>query len=75
MESAWMIEEDKDGEAVLTIRNENGPICFLRAGPDGVWRGRWLVYERMRVAVQPTPLAHARGSTGALSRDREGAES
>ena len=47
-----MVEEDKDGAPVLTIRNQNGPICFLRQDDEGVWRGRWLVYDRMRVTVK-----------------------
>lgn len=52
MEVAWMIEEDKDGEPVLAIRNANGPTCFLRQAPGGTWVGRWLVYDRKRVKMQ-----------------------
>ena len=51
MESAWMIEEDKDGAILLSIRNAHAPTCFLRKEPDGVWRGRWLVYDRLRVQL------------------------
>jgi hypothetical protein len=51
MEVAWMLEEDKDGDVVLAIRNANGPTCFLRKMADGSWAGRWLVYERMRVRL------------------------
>ncbi len=53
LETGWMIEDDKDGDPVLTIRNENGPICFLRNPDGGVWRGRWLVYDRIRVELRP----------------------
>ena len=53
MEMAWMVEEDKDGEVVLTLRNANGPTCFLRRHDDGVWRGRWRVYHRARVELRP----------------------
>ena len=51
MEVGWTIEEDKDGEAVLAIRNANGPTCFLRRTGDRSWAGRWLVYDRMRVRL------------------------
>jgi len=51
MEVAWTIEEDKDGEPVLAIRNANAPTCFLRKTTDGSWTGRWLVYDRMRVRL------------------------
>lgn len=57
MEVAWMVEEDKDGEAVLTIRNANAPTCFLRRAHGGAWEGRWRVYERMRVRLLPAPDA------------------
>jgi hypothetical protein len=53
MEVAWAVEEDKDGEAVLSIRNPNGPTCFLRRTPDGAWQGRWRFYDRMRVRLVP----------------------
>jgi hypothetical protein len=53
MEVAWMIEDDKDGLPLLSIRNANAPTCFLRPAGDGVWRGRWLVYHRNAVALRP----------------------
>jgi hypothetical protein len=53
MEVAWTVEEDKDGEPVLSIRNANAPTCFLRRAPDGSWLGRWRVYDRMRVRLRP----------------------
>jgi hypothetical protein len=55
MEVAWRIEDDKDGKPLLSIRNANAPTCFLRRSPDGIWRGRWLVYDRRRVTMQPLP--------------------
>ncbi|HEX4498579.1 MAG TPA: hypothetical protein VIE43_23075 [Thermoanaerobaculia bacterium] len=55
MEVGWMIEDDKDGLPLLSIRNANGPTCFLRRGEDGVWRGRWRVYHRDRVELRPAP--------------------
>jgi hypothetical protein len=53
MEARWMIEDDKDGAPLLSIRNDNAPTCFLRRSDDGIWRGRWLVYDRMRVELRP----------------------
>ncbi|HYG82389.1 MAG TPA: hypothetical protein VD861_18475, partial [Pyrinomonadaceae bacterium] len=52
-ERGWMLEEDKDGEAVLSILNDNGPTCFLRRGAGRTWRGRWLSYDRMPVELSP----------------------
>ena len=52
METAWMIEEDKDGAPMLTLRNANAPTCFLREEDRG-WHGRWRVYSRGRVALRP----------------------
>ncbi|HKS25428.1 MAG TPA: hypothetical protein VJZ76_21745 [Thermoanaerobaculia bacterium] len=56
MEAAWMIEDDKDGQPLLSIRNANAPTCFLRRD-GGVWRGRWLVYHRNRVSLRPAGRA------------------
>jgi hypothetical protein len=53
MEVAWMVEEDKDGEPVLSVRNANAATCFLRRSEEGTWEGRWRVYERMRVRLGP----------------------
>jgi hypothetical protein len=66
MEVAWMVEEDKEGEAVLSIRNANAPTCFLRRAPDGAWEGRWRVYDRMRVHL--VPAAGVTGSSGTAAR-------
>jgi hypothetical protein len=63
MEVSWAVEEDKDGGAVLSIRNANAPTCFLRRAPGGAWEGRWRVYERMRVRLVPAPGSFT-GSSG-----------
>ncbi len=39
VENRWMIEDDKDGSPLLSLRNENGAACFLRFSNDGRWRG------------------------------------
>jgi hypothetical protein len=53
MEVGWMIEADKDGLPLLSLRNANAPTCFLRPAADGTWRGRWLVYDRGAVELRP----------------------
>jgi hypothetical protein len=53
MEVAWMVEEDKDGQPVLSIHNAHAPTCFLRRSWGEAWVGRWRVYNRMRVTVRP----------------------
>jgi hypothetical protein len=60
MELRWMVEEDKDGKPVLSIRNAHAPTCFLRRSEDGSWRGRWRVYDRARVRLEPSaePARH-----------------
>jgi len=57
VENRWMIEDDKDGCPVLSLRNENGAACFLRSSDDGIWRGRLLVYERLAVELRPAAVA------------------
>lgn len=56
MEAGWMVEEAQDGAVVLSIRNSGGPTCFLRRAADGSWHGRWLVYERMPIVLQPITI-------------------
>lgn len=53
MESGWSVEEDKDGKPVLLILNDGGPTCILSQTEDDVWRGRWLVYDRMPIELRP----------------------
>jgi glycosyltransferase involved in cell wall biosynthesis len=53
VENRWMIEDDKDGCPLLSLRNENGASCFLRRSGGEAWRGRLLVYDRMAVELRP----------------------
>jgi hypothetical protein len=53
VENRWMIEDDKDGFPLLSLRNENGAACFLRKSGGPTWRGRLLVYERSAVELEP----------------------
>ena len=58
----WMVESDKDGALLLSIRSAKAPTCFLRRRDDGSWHGRCLVYERGKVQLTPrvssTPIVH-----------------
>jgi len=38
---------------VLEIEGEKGITCRLAASGDGVWRGKWLIGERMPIALIP----------------------
>jgi hypothetical protein len=67
MEVRWMVEEDKDGQPVLSIRNANAPTCFLRRGEDESWRGRWRVYDRARVRLDASDMPEQAASKGGES--------
>jgi hypothetical protein len=57
MEVAWMLEADKDGLPLLSLKNANAPTCFLRPAEEAEvdhttrWQGRWLVYDRGEVEL------------------------
>lgn len=51
MERAWTIQGNKDGAILLSVRNADAPTCFLPKEPEGIWHGRWLVDDRMRVQL------------------------
>jgi len=40
-----------DGQAVLTILGDDRTTCHLMRDVDGVWRGRWLIAERMPIEL------------------------
>lgn len=37
----------------LTLASTDWPTCHLYRGTDGVWRGRWLQFERMPIELVP----------------------
>jgi hypothetical protein len=47
------------GQTLLALCQAERPTCVLRCGADGVWRGRWLAFERMPVELSPAPC-HSR---------------
>ena len=46
----WRIDE----QGRLVIGGHPGAACRLVLGDDGVWRGRWLNFERMDIELRPT---------------------
>jgi hypothetical protein len=52
MELTWHLLQ-RDGRVILAIAGEEGITCTLGRGDDGVWRGHWLVYEKMPVELLP----------------------
>lgn len=55
----WWDLSRRDGRICLEVYGENGLTMRLARDPDGVWRGRWLQFERMPIELTPlsTPQA------------------
>jgi len=50
----WLLEEDKDGDAVLIITLLNKRrLCFLRKTPEGRWEGHWRFSGQPLVELWP----------------------
>jgi hypothetical protein len=47
-----------EGKSRLVIRGETEPTCILELHEDGVWRGRWLKYEKMPIELIPVEDAN-----------------
>jgi len=58
---------------VLVLAGDHGDICRLTLHDDGVWRGSWLLFERMPVELVPMGCAAADAS--ALPSRAEGVQS
>lgn len=56
-EQKWFLRK-LDGETVLSIDGDHGAICHLRVNGDGIWRGRWVQFEQMRVELIPLNGSH-----------------
>ena len=52
-EEFWSVEPDASGRPVLQLLGRGRVTARLIRGPDGVFRGGWLVHERMPVELQP----------------------
>lgn len=47
----WDVRE-REGRVQLGIYSEAGPTMFLEEDAQGVWRGRWLVFEKMPIELR-----------------------
>jgi hypothetical protein len=48
----WDVEMEKNGSRYIIIRSEVDVTCRLKEIEKGIWRGRWLNYERMEVELR-----------------------
>jgi hypothetical protein len=51
-EQLWDLVEERD-QLVLRLSSETDLTCELVRSETGVWKGRWLIYERMPVELIP----------------------
>ncbi len=51
-EQMWDVNED-DGNIWLDIFSEQAQTCRLKLDNDRIWRGQWLVHEKMNVELIP----------------------
>jgi Methyltransferase domain len=51
-ERFWFVRQSGD-ERMLVIGSETKVTCALHPDADGVWRGRWVDYERMPIEFAP----------------------
>ena len=49
-ETFWQIREE-DGQLVLLLSSHTDLTCRLMLSQNGVWKGRWLIYEKMPVEL------------------------
>lgn len=63
LEVFWSAEE-RDQDIILTISSEHAATCQLRQCPDAVWRGHWLVHEKM-----PIELSEIRDGSDVFTED------
>ncbi len=68
LEQTWHLVE-KDGQAVLVLAGAEGVTCRLSRHGDGVWRGRWLVYEKMPVEIAPAGCEAAPDAEAPVASD------
>jgi hypothetical protein len=65
LERTWHLR-DENGRVELVIVGDGGITCTLNRHDDGVWRGQWLVYERMPIELVPA-AQYETGSGGVES--------
>jgi hypothetical protein len=54
-ERTWELHRGSHGQLELILNGKEGITCMLRENADGVWRGRWVVAEKMAVNLVPIP--------------------
>jgi hypothetical protein len=64
LERWWSAFED-DGKPTLVITGDEGLTATATCDEDGVWRGRWIVYERNAIEIEPLPRPDAAPMTEA----------
>ena len=69
---AWWNLRETDAGLTLEIAGHEGLTCRLRRGRDGVWRGRWLRFERMPVELTPQPAEIGREPVAERMKDESG---
>ncbi len=52
-EKVWKIEPTPIGEVITIYGIHGGPTCHLSLNDDGVFRGRWLSWEKMPIELRP----------------------
>jgi len=57
-ERRWELVENPGKTSYILLRGDKGTTCQLTENPDdGVWRGKWLIGERMAINLVPIPEA------------------
>ncbi len=54
-ERRWELVEAKNQRPYLLVHGDKGITCQLTENDDGVWRGKWLIGERMAINLVPIP--------------------
>ncbi len=54
----WNVREN-NGNAILDISSPDRLTCSLKQDRDGVWKGRWIHFEKMEIELSPQTRASA----------------
>jgi len=52
LEQRWQLRRC-DGRTCLCIEGDESTICRMTPAEEGIWRGAWLLYEKMEVFLRP----------------------
>jgi len=56
-EDQWTVREELDGQLTLVISGRGRTTCRLKPSADGIWRGRWISFEKMPIELIPRVMA------------------